>query len=84
MINTQESLQTETGYISVKYNAVFRNPKNNELKGKRYFRENYEKFGNYYLPTYQAVDSLDQGSEKITTEFNFSNIKLLEPALVGT
>ncbi len=82
-INTAESLETETGYISVKYNAIFRNAKTNELKGKRDFLETYEKIGNYYLPTSQVIDAIDTGEEKTTTEFNFSNIKLLETAVVA-
>lgn len=80
-INTQESLVTEDGYISAKYNAVFRNAKTNELKGKRDFTETYEKIGNYYLPTRQVIEAIDPGGEKSTTEFNFTNIQLLERAV---
>lgn len=82
-INTEESLNTGSGYISTKYNAIFRESKTNELKGKRDFVESYEDFGGYYLPTRQVVESLDKGGEKSTTEFNFSNIKLLTLAPVG-
>ena len=82
-INTQESLQAEDGYISTKYNAIFRDSKTNELRGKRDFEESYEQFGDYYLPTRQVVHALDKEDNKITTEFNFSNIKLLKPASVG-
>lgn len=79
VINTEESLETHEGYISTKYNAIFRNSKTNELKGKRDFTESYEKFGNYYLPTHQVIDAIDAGGEKFVTEFIFSNIQLLEP-----
>lgn len=82
VINTQESLQTGDGYISIKYNAIFRDSKTEELKGKRDFTETYEKIGNYYFPTRQAIDAIDKNGEKITTEFNFTNIRLLEPAAV--
>lgn len=82
-INTEESLETEKGYISTKYNAIFRNSKTNELKGKRDFSESYEKVGNYYLPSRQVIEAIEPGGEKFTTEFNFKNIKLLEPAVVG-
>lgn len=78
VINTEESLETDEGYISTKYNAIFRNSKTNELKGKRDFTESYEQFGNYYLPTHQVIDAIDAGGEKFVTEFIFSNIKLLE------
>jgi hypothetical protein len=77
-INTEESLDTGDGYISIRYNAIFRNPKTDELKGKRDFKENYEKVGNYYLPSCQVIDALDAGGEKYTTEFNFLNLQLLE------
>ncbi|MBR8830855.1 MAG: hypothetical protein N5P05_000221 [Chroococcopsis gigantea SAG 12.99] len=76
-INTEESLDTGEGYISIKYNAIFRNPKTGELKGKRDFKENYEKVGDYYLPSCQVINALDAGGEKYTTEFNFINLELL-------
>lgn len=76
-INTEESLQTEGGYISTGYHAIFRNPKTDELKGKRNFRESYEKVGNYYLPALQKVEAIAAGGEITTTEFRFSNIQLL-------
>lgn len=82
-INTKENLNTEGGYISVKYNAVFRDSKTDELKGKRDFQEEYEEFGGYYLPTRQLIEGIDKGEQKIVTEFNFSNIKLLQPATVA-
>lgn len=83
VINTNESLDTGEGYISTGYNAIFRNSKTNELKGKREFKESYAKFGDYYLPTHQIIESIDQDGEKITIEFIFSEIKLLEPAAVA-
>jgi Protein of unknown function (DUF3386) len=82
VINTQESLQTGDGYVSIKYNAIFRDSKTNELKGKRDFTESYEKVGKYYLPTRQVIDAIDKNEERITTEFNFTNIRLLEPVAV--
>lgn len=80
-INTNESLDTGEGYISAGYNAIFRNAKTGELTGKREFEDIYEKFGNYYVMTRQVVHAIE-GDQKITTEFNFTNIKLLEPAVV--
>ena len=81
-INTKESLDTGEGYISVGYNAVFRNAKTGDLTGKRDFEESYEKVGNYYLPSRQVIHAIDEGGATTTTEFNFSEIKLLEPAVV--
>lgn len=80
-INTNDSLDTGEGYVSTGYNAIFRDAKTGNLKAKREFEETYEKVGNYYVMTRQVVHAID-GDNRITTEFNFSNIKLLEPAAV--
>ena len=76
-INTEETLQTDEGYIPTKYHAIFRNPKTNELKGKRDFDETYEKVGNYYLPAYQAIAEVGAEGNKETAEFIFSEFELL-------
>ncbi len=80
-INTNESLDTGEGYVSTGYNAIFREAKTGNLKAKREFEESYEKVGNYYVMTRQVVHAID-GENRLTTEFNFSNIKLLEPVAV--
>ncbi|MFW6358979.1 MAG: DUF3386 domain-containing protein [Chroococcales cyanobacterium] len=76
-INTEESLDTGEGYISVKYNAIFRDAKSGDLRGKRDFEESYEKVGNYYIPSRQVIHAIDKNNETITTEFKFDNIMLL-------
>ena len=81
VINTSDSLDTGEGYISTGYNAIFRDSKTNDLKGKREFKETYEKFGNYYLPTHQVIESLDKEVQKTITEFTFSQTRLLESAI---
>lgn len=83
VINTNESLDTGEGYISTGYNAIFRDSKTNDLKAKREFNESYEKLGKYYLPKHQVIESIDPNSDKITTEFIFSESKLLEPAAIA-
>lgn len=83
VINTNESLDTGEGYISTGYNAIFRDSKTNDLKAKREFNESYEKLGKYYLPKHQIIESIDPNSDKITTEFIFSESKLLEPAAIA-
>ena len=80
-INTKESLDTGEGYISAGYNAIFRNSKSGDLMGKREFEDTFEKVGDYYVMTRQVVHAIE-GEGRTTTEFNFSNIKLLEPAVV--
>ena len=83
VINTNESLDTGEGYISTGYNAIFRDSKTNDLKAKREFHESYEQLGKYYVPKHQVIESIDPGGDKITTEFVFSETKLLEPATVA-
>lgn len=76
-INTEETWQTESGYLPLKYHAIFRHPQTHELMGKREFSESYEKFGNYYLPTSQEIISLEGEAGKEVTKFEFSDIQLL-------
>lgn len=83
VINTNESLDTGEGYISTGYNAIFRDSKTNHLKAKREFKESYEQLGRYYVPQHQIIESIDAGGETITTEFVFSETKLLEPAAIA-
>ena len=74
VINTNESLDTGEGYISTGYNAIFRDSKTNDLN---------EKLGKYYVPKHQVIESIDPNQDTITTEFIFSESKLLEPAAVA-
>nr|WP_275993850.1 DUF3386 domain-containing protein [Argonema antarcticum] len=80
-IDTHQSLNTSEGYLSSRYDAVFRNPQTNEVTKQLEFEDTYEKIGNYYIMTHQVVRSQEQG-QPTTTEFNYSNVKLLEPAVV--
>jgi len=80
VINTNQSLDTGEGYISTGYNAIFRDSKTNDLKAKREFNESYVKFGKYYVPQHQVIESIDPNQDKIITEFIFSETKLLESA----
>jgi hypothetical protein len=81
VIDTHASLNTGEGYVASRYDAVFRNPQTNEVIKVLKFQDFYEKVGNYYLMTKQIIDDYHQG-ERIKTEFNFSNVKLLEPVAV--
>lgn len=81
VIDTHESLDTGEGYLATRYDAVFRNPQTDEVTAVLKFEETYEKVGEYYLMTRQVVQEYKQG-DRIVTEFNFSNVKLLEPATV--
>jgi Protein of unknown function (DUF3386) len=81
VIDTHDSLNTGEGYVASRYDAVFRNPQTNEVIKVLKFQDFYEKVGDYYVMTKQIVEDYQQ-QERIKTEFNFSNIKLLEPAVV--
>lgn len=80
-INTHDSFKTDEGYIASRYDAVFRNPKTGEMVRTLRFEDTYECMGRYYVMTRQVVHSEEQG-QQTTTEIRFSNIKLLEPAIV--
>lgn len=80
-IDTHESLDTGEGYAASRYDAIFRNPQTNDTIKELQFEDTYEKIGNYYVMTRQVIHSKENG-QVITTEFNFSNVKLLEPAAV--
>ena len=81
VIDTHESLNTRKGYLASRYDAVFRNPQTNEVTSVLNFEDTFEKIGDYYVMTKQVVQSYKDG-ERTTTEFNFSNVKLLELAAV--
>jgi len=80
-IDTHESTNTGEGYMASRYDAIFRNPQTGEVTNQLEFEDDYEKIGNYYIMTHQVVRSNEQG-QQTTTEFTYSNVKLLEPAVV--
>ena len=82
VIDTYDSLNTGTGYVATRYDVVFRNPQTNEISQVSKFEDTYEKVGDYYVLIKQVVYSAPQNSNFTKTEFNFSNVKLLEPAVV--
>jgi hypothetical protein len=81
VIHHKASLDTGEGYVSSNYTAVFRNPQTNQVLRQLEFEDTYEKIGDYYVMTRQVIHSNEQGQPS-TTEFNFSNVKLLQPAAV--
>jgi len=81
-INTTSSHQTGAGYLSHRYDSVYHDPTTGELKGgPSDFEDNYEQVGNYYLLTSRVIRSVVDGQPS-ADEFSFSNVRLLEPALV--
>ena len=81
VIDTAESLDTGEGYAASRYDVVFRNPQTGELTKELQFEDTFEKVGDYYVMTKQVIHANEQG-QKTTTEFNYANVKLLEPAAV--
>lgn len=81
VIDTQESLDTGNGYVSTRYDVVFRNPQTDEVIRVLNFNDTFQQIGDYYVMSNQVVRSYENG-ERTTTEFNFSNVKLLEPVAV--
>ena len=81
VIDTQESLDTGNGYVSTLYDVVFRNPQTDEVTKVLKFNDTFQQIGDYYVMTNQVIQSYENG-ERTTTEFNFSNVKLLEPVAV--
>jgi len=75
-INHKGSLDTGSGYISARYDVVYRNPKTDELMGENDVDSHYEKIGGYYLLTRQITRSNKQG-EQDTQEVRFDNIEML-------
>lgn len=80
-INTFNTIDTGEGYLSHRYDSVYHDVQTGEMKGSSEFEDSYEKVGDYYIMTHRAIRSLENGNP-VTTEFAFSNVKLLEPALV--
>ncbi|MBO3461701.1 DUF3386 domain-containing protein [Aetokthonos hydrillicola Thurmond2011] len=81
VIDTYETVDTGSGYVASRYDAVFRNSSTNEVTSVLKFDDTYEEIGGYYIMTKQIVQEYKEGN-RTTTEFSYSNIKLLEPASV--
>lgn len=80
-IDTSSSHDTGDGYLSHEYHSVYHDPKTGELKGEQDYTDTYEKVGNYQILSSRIIKSIENG-QPVTSEFSFSNIKLLQPALV--
>jgi hypothetical protein len=81
-INTFSSHNTGEGYLSHRYDSIYHDPKTGEQKAPQSdFEDNYQKVGNYFILTQRIICSGEEDEE--TTDFSFSNIKLLQPAVVS-
>jgi len=80
-IDTHETLDTGEGYLPTRYEAVFRNTETEEMIQQVQFEDRYQLVGDYFLLTHQTLHT-ERPDEKVTTQFTYSKIKLLEPSVV--
>lgn len=80
-VDTQTSHQTGEGYLSHQYHSIYRKPETHELIAEQNYEDQYERVGHYWLLSSRTVRS-NQDGQPVISEFSFSNIKLLQPALV--
>lgn len=81
-INTFSSHKTGEGYLSHRYDSIYHDPKTGEQKAPRTdFEDNYEKIGQYYILTQRIMCSAED-EDAPETDLSFSNVKLLQPAVV--
>ena len=79
-INSQEFLDTDSGYIPSAYDVVFRNSQTGDVNSILKFTDIYQKFGDYYILTKQIVAEYEDGNTETPqsiTEFVYSHIQLL-------
>jgi hypothetical protein len=81
-INTFSSHDTGEGYLSHCYDSVYHDPATGAQKGgKSVFEDKYEKVGDYFILSSRRIETEDATGPS-TTAIAFTNVKLLEPALV--
>ncbi|MGA7933780.1 MAG: DUF3386 domain-containing protein [Kovacikia sp.] len=81
-INTFSAIDTGEGYLSHRYDSVYHDVKTGEQKGGiQDFEDTYEKVSNYWIMTRREIHSEEDG-QPTTTEFSFSNVRLLQPVAV--
>ncbi|MEO0803703.1 MAG: DUF3386 domain-containing protein [Cyanobacteria bacterium J06642_2] len=73
-INHLKSIDTDTGYISSHYNAVFKDPSSEKVLNQLDFSDDYDQFDGYYLMTQQVVKGSAHGKPSYT-RVTFSNIE---------
>ena len=82
-IDTFSSHDTGAGYLSHRYDSVYADPATGEITSpKIVFEDNYEKVGDYQFISQRIIHAEADG-KPTTTEFNFSNMKLLPVAVAA-
>ena len=81
-INTASSHDTGAGYLSHRYDSVYHDGKTGEPQGGlSQFEDNYAQVGDYWLLTDRTIRTEADG-KITTTQYGFSNVKLLQPVAV--
>ena len=78
-INTLETLMTENGYLSEKYESFYLDPETKDrATGVTTFEDKFAKIGDYYLLVNRIINTTDSDGKPQTVEFNFSDIQLFD------
>ena len=78
-INTLETLTTEEGYLSEKYESFYLDPETKKpATGITTFEDKFAKVGNYYLLVNRKIHTTDSDGQPQKIEFSFDDIQLLD------
>ena len=78
-INTLETLTTEAGYLSEKYESFYIDPETKKpATGITTFEDKFAKVGDYYLLVNRVINTTDSDGKPQKIEFSFSDIQLLD------
>jgi hypothetical protein len=81
-INTFSVHQTSEGYLAHRYDSVYHDPKTGEQKGGvSQFEDTFENVNGYSILVGRVITTEANGKTH-TDEYSFSNVKLLQPAVV--
>lgn len=76
VIDTQETLDTGSGYVPTRYYVVFVDTQTEQVTQEQHNFDQFTQVGNYYIMSHKVIKSIEGGKE-IITEFTFSNIVLI-------
>jgi hypothetical protein len=77
-INVSSTMDTGKGYLPIDYESFYSNPSTDEpTSPTQHHHDQYERFGDYFLPTLRRVSRADQTDASQTQELRLSQISLL-------
>lgn len=81
-INTHTTFDTGAGYLAHTYDSIYHDPQTGEPKSEiSQFEDTFEQVGDYFVLTQRVIKSTQAG-QPIVSEFSFSNVRMLQPAVV--